>query len=52
LSAVNQHTEELIRSERKIAANRQVQHDTTSQLYSISSALLVSDERALDSALR
>src|SRR5271169_7215555 len=52
LSGVNQRTEELIRSERKIAAYRQVQHDTTSQLYSVSSALLVSDERTLDSALR
>jgi signal transduction histidine kinase/CheY-like chemotaxis protein len=52
LRAVNQRTEELIKSERKIAAYRQVQHDTTSQLYSISSALLVSDERTLDSALR
>jgi signal transduction histidine kinase/CheY-like chemotaxis protein len=52
LSGVNQRTEELIRSERKIAAYRQVQHDTTSQLYSITSALLVSDERTLDSALR
>jgi signal transduction histidine kinase/CheY-like chemotaxis protein len=52
LSGVNQRTEELIRSERKIAAYRQVQHDTTSQLYTISSALLVSDERTLDSALR
>jgi signal transduction histidine kinase/DNA-binding response OmpR family regulator len=52
LSGVNQSTEELIRSERKIAAYRQVQHDTTSQLYSITSALLVSDERTLDSALR
>src|SRR6201987_5422602 len=51
LSGVNQRTEELIRSERKIAAYRQVQHDTTSQLYSISSALLASDERSLDSAL-
>jgi signal transduction histidine kinase/DNA-binding response OmpR family regulator len=52
LSGVNQRTEELIKSERKIAAYRQVQHDTTSQLYSVSSALLVSDERTLDSALR
>src|ERR1700720_1661918 len=51
LSGVYQRTEELIRSDRKIAAYRQVQHDTTSQLYSISSALLVSDERTLDSAL-
>jgi signal transduction histidine kinase/DNA-binding response OmpR family regulator len=52
LSAVNRRTEELISSERKIAAYRQVQHDTTSQLYSVTSALLVSDERTLDSALR
>src|SRR5215467_3244727 len=52
LSGVNQRTEGLIRSERKIAAYRQVQHDTTSQLYSVSAALLVSDERTLDSALR
>jgi CHASE3 domain sensor protein len=52
LRAVNQRTEDLISSERKIAAYRQVQHDTTSQLYSVSSALLVSDERTLDSALR
>ena len=52
MSGVNERTEELIQSERKIAAYRQVQHDTTSQLYSISSALLVSDERTLDSALR
>jgi CHASE3 domain sensor protein len=52
LSAVDRRTEELIGSERKIAAYRQVQHDTTSQLYSVTSALLVSDERTLDSALR
>jgi signal transduction histidine kinase/CheY-like chemotaxis protein len=52
LSGVNGRTEELINSERKIAAYRQVQHDTTSQLYSVTSALLVSDDRTLDSALR
>jgi CHASE3 domain sensor protein len=52
LRAVDQRTEELIGSERKIAAYRQVQHDPTSQLYSVTSALLVSDERTLDSALR
>jgi signal transduction histidine kinase/DNA-binding response OmpR family regulator len=52
LSGINQRTQELIQSERKIAAYRQVQHDTTSQLYSVASALLVSDERTLDSALR
>ena len=42
LSGVNQRTDELIKLQRKIEAYRQVQHDTTSQLYSISSALLVS----------
>ena len=52
LSGINQRTEELINSERKIAAYRQVQHDTISQLYSVSSALLVADDRTIDSALR
>jgi signal transduction histidine kinase len=52
LSGINQRTEELIRSERKIAAYRQVQHDTTSQLYSVATALLENDPRTLDSALR
>src|SRR5215469_11269777 len=52
LSGVNRRTEELIASERKIAAYRQVQHDTTSQLYSVASALLAGDERSLEGALR
>ena len=52
LTGVNERTVELIRSERKIAAYRQVQHDTTSQLYRITSALLANDDRSLDSALR
>ena len=52
LSAVNERTEELIKLQRKIEAYRQVQHDTTSQLYSVSSALVSSDERTLDSTLR
>src|SRR5207249_9961586 len=52
LSGVNERTVELIRSERKIAAYRQVQHDTTSQLYRVTSALLANDNRSLDSALR
>ena len=45
LSGVNERTEELIKLQRKIEAYRQVQHDTTSQLYSVSSALLASDDR-------
>src|SRR3989442_4138081 len=45
LSAVNRRAENLVQLQRKIAAYRQLQHDTTSQLYSVSSALLVPDER-------
>ena len=52
LSGMNERTEELIELQRKIAAYRHVQHDTTRQLYSVSSALLSQDNRALDSALR
>ena len=44
LSGVNERTEELIKLQRKIEAYRQVQHDTTSQLYSVASALLSSDD--------
>lgn len=52
LSGVNAQTTELIKLQRKIAAYRQVQHDTTNQLYSVSTALLLQDERMLDAALR
>ncbi|MFB9982451.1 ATP-binding protein [Mesorhizobium kowhaii] len=52
LSGVNDQTNELIKLQRRIAAYRQVQHDTTNQLYSISTALLLQDERMLDAALR
>jgi signal transduction histidine kinase len=52
LGGVNQRTEELIKLQRKIEAYRQVQHDTTSQLYSVSSALLSLDDFTLSSTLR
>ena len=52
LSGVHQRSEELIKLQRKIEAYRQVQHDTTGQLYSVSSALLASDEPTLLSTLR
>jgi signal transduction histidine kinase/FixJ family two-component response regulator len=52
LSGVNQRTDELIRQQRKIEAYRQVQHDTTNQLYSVSSVLLSSDDLTLSSTLR
>src|ERR1700735_3247625 len=52
LSGVNQRTEELIKLQHKIEAYRQVQHDTTSQLYSVATALLLGDEQTLSSTLR
>src|SRR3989442_14016674 len=52
LTGVNRRAEDLVKLQRKIAAYRQLQHDTTSQLYSVSAALLVPDERTLDATLR
>jgi signal transduction histidine kinase len=52
LHAVNRQTEELIQLQRKIAAFRQVQHDTTAQLYGVTSALLAPDEQVLQATLR
>ena len=52
LDAVNRRNEDLVTIQRKIAAYRQLQHDTTAQLYSVASALLVPDERTLDATLR
>src|SRR2546422_10371198 len=52
LSQVNRHTEELVTLHRKIAAYRQLQHDTTGQLYSVASALLVPNKRTLQATLR
>ena len=52
LGNVNRRTEELVKLQRKIAAYRQIQQDTTAQLYSVSTALLVPEERALGSTLR
>ena len=40
LDRVNQRAEDLAKLQRKIAVYRQIQHDTTAQLYSITSALL------------
>ena len=52
LSTVNRRAEDVVQLQRKIAAYRQLQHDTTGQLYSVASALLVPDERTLDATLR
>ena len=52
LSGVNRRAEDMVKLQRKIAAYRQLQHDTTSQLYGVSSALLVPDDRTLEGTLR
>jgi signal transduction histidine kinase len=52
LSHSNRRATALIELQRKIAAYRQLQHDTTAQLYSVASALLVHDERTLEATLR
>src|SRR5207302_2492911 len=51
-NAVNRRAANLVQLQRTIAAYRQLQHDTTSQLYSVASALLVPDERTLEATLR
>ena len=52
LNDTNQRAKDLVELQRKIAAYRQLQHDTTAQLYSVASALLIHDERTLDATLR
>jgi signal transduction histidine kinase len=52
LEQVNQRASDLVKIQRKIAAYRQLQHDTTAQLYSVASALLVAEEKTLDATLR
>jgi signal transduction histidine kinase len=52
LENVSRRTEEMVQLQRKMAAYRQLQHDTTAQLYSVSSALLVPTETTLDATLR
>ena len=52
LGAINRGTEDLVKLQRKIAAYRQIQQDTTVQLYNVASALLAADERTLEATLR
>ena len=52
LIGVNLRAEEAVTLQRKIAAYRQLQHDTTAQLYSVASALLVPDDRTLEATVR
>src|SRR6266540_1142508 len=52
LSDTNRRAKDLVELQRKIAAYRQLQHDTTAQLYSVASALNVPEERTLEATLR
>jgi len=52
LEQVNQRAGDLVKIQRKIAAYRQLQHDTTAQLYSVASALLVAEDKTLEATLR
>ena len=52
LGQVNQRAGDLVKIQRKIAAYRQLQHDTTAQLYSVASALLVAEDKTLEATLR
>jgi len=52
LNGIHHRSEDLSQLRRKVAAFRQIQHDTTAQLYSVTSALLLPEERMLESALR
>jgi signal transduction histidine kinase len=52
LTDVNRRSEDLVTLHRKTAAFRQLQHDTTAQLYSVTTAMFDPNKRVLDSALR
>ena len=52
LQRADERAAELVGLEHRIAAYRQLQHNTTGQLYATVSAFLAADERALDVALR
>ncbi len=52
LSESNRRTEDVVNLQQKITAYRQLQHDTTAQLYSVASALLVPNEQTLEATLR
>lgn len=52
LSGIDRRSDELSQLRRKGAAFRQLQHDTITQIYSATSALLSPEDRMLESALR
>ncbi len=52
LAEVNRRAEDMVQLQRKIAAYRQLNHDTIGQLYNVSSSLVKSETRALEATLR
>jgi signal transduction histidine kinase len=52
LSDVNKRSEDMVQLQRKIAAYRQLNHDTIGQLYSVASSLLKPEDRRLEATLR
>ena len=52
LSQANQNDAQLVALDKELAAYRQLQNDTTIQLYSVTASLLSPDPQTLDTALR
>jgi signal transduction histidine kinase len=52
LGEVNQRAEDMVQLQRKIAAYRQLNHDTVAQLYSVATSLLKPEEHSLQATLR
>ena len=52
LQSADKRATELVQLERRIAAYRQLQHNTREQLHAVASAFLAADERELDTTLR
>ena len=52
LAAVNGRFENVVQLQRKIAAYRQIQFDTTSQLHAVAAAMVAQDERTFEATLR
>jgi signal transduction histidine kinase len=52
LQEVNRRAEDMVLLERKIKAYRQLNHDTTGQLYGVASSLIKTDEVELEATLR
>ncbi|MDM0050575.1 ATP-binding protein [Variovorax sp. J22R115] len=52
LGRLNQRAEDFVKLQRKIAAYRQIEQNTTAQLYSVATAMLAPDPDVLDATLR